>query len=360
MSTTARQPPAPHPAPGPALSDRAARLATALEEWPRRTIRLEELWTVWDGADPTSTGRAGRRADLAAVVGELADAGLVTVSGTRDRTVTPELPTRLTLPTPEPSASAATLALGTAWRPELAWAATARLTVGQVQHLRRVNSWLRDHAHERDQLPLRERSLQILGHEKTLDRLLATGLFAPDRVTLELLRTFRTHPPLPHVRVGSGRVLLVVENDNTFHSLRAVLTENPGPVGVIAWGAGGAFEASVRSVSDLPEVTCVCYFGDLDADGLRIPRNAAATAVTEGLPAVLPAVGLYRRLLATGAAQAGQPAIGGDTAADLTAWLAADDVAPHVAGLLTSGHRIPQEALTLTALQRDQTWRNDL
>ena len=315
---------------------------------------------VWDSADPTSTGRAGRRADLAAAVGELAHAGLLSVSGTRDRSAAPALPTRLTLPIPQPSASAATLARGTAWRPELAWAATARLTVGQVEHLRRVNSWLRDHGHERDRLPLRERSLDVLGHEKTLDRLLATGLFGSGRLTLGLLRTFRTHPPLPHVRVGEGSVLLVVENDNTFYSLRTVLTDNPGPVGVIAWGAGGAFEASVRSVADLPEVNRVRYFGDLDADGLRIPRNAAATALTEGLPAVLPAVGLYRRLLATGAAQAGQPIVEDDTAGDLAAWLAAGDVAQHAAGLLVSGHRIPQEALNLTALQQDLTWRYDL
>jgi hypothetical protein len=53
------------------------------------------------------------------------------------------------------------------------------------------------------------------------------------------------HPPLPSTQVGDGPVLLVVENDNTFNSIRAARTGDPGPVGHVAWGVGGAFEASV-------------------------------------------------------------------------------------------------------------------
>jgi Wadjet anti plasmid transformation system JetA-like protein len=344
------------------LTARAARLAAALEEWPRprRTVTIDELWSVWDGVEPQSAGSPTRRASLASAVQELVDTGLVTRSAAQDTSAVPPLPRRITLPVPEPSPSAALLAQRTAWRPELAWAASARLTVAQVERLRQLNTWFRDHAHETDQIPLRERSVQVLGHEKALDGLLKTGLFGPDRLSLELLRTYRTKPPLPAVRVGDGSVLLVVENDNTFHSLRSVLTSAPGPIGYIAWGAGGAFEASVRSVPDLAGVDEVRYFGDLDTDGLRIPRNAATTALAEGLPPVRPAVGLYRRLLRAEMRQSGQQRLTGEAATDLVAWLPDADLAASAARLLVHGQRIPQEALSFTQLSADTGWVTEL
>jgi hypothetical protein len=200
----------------------------------------------------------------------------------------------------------------------------------------------------------------VLGHEKALDALLPTTAFGPDRLTLDLLRTFRAHPPLPVVRVGDGPVLLVVENDDTFHSVRTALATYPGPVSHVAWGAGGAFEASVRSCGDLPGVDRVRYFGDLDAAGLRIPRNAAQTAATEGLPVVAPAHTLYRSLLASNVRQGGQPPVPAEQRAALTDWLADGSLAQQCSALLEAGVRVPQEALTLTALRSDRNWLHDL
>jgi Uncharacterized protein conserved in bacteria C-term(DUF2220) len=339
----------------PALSDRAFRLAAVLEDWPRRTVTIEELWGLWDQADPHSAASHERRSRLAAALTELTAAQLTRPSAAAADAGKPKLPRRITLPAAEPSQSAAEATRAVAWRPELAWVPSARLTVAQVEHLRRINVWLREHGHETDEIPLRERSLQVLGHEKTLDRLIRTGLFTPGRLDLALLRTFRTKPPLPVSQVGAGPVLLVVENDNTFHSLRTVLAESPGRVGLVAWGAGGAFEASVRSVPDLDQVTEIRYFGDIDADGLRIPRNAAAVAASEGLPSVRSADELYRRLIASDVRQPGQPPVEPDLALHLAGWLGAELSAP-VRDLLTSGERIPQEALTLEALCGDTSW----
>jgi hypothetical protein len=154
--------------------------------------------------------------------------------------------------------------------------------------------------------------------------------------------------------------MVVVENDNTFHSVHHVLTEEPGPVGHIAWGVGGTFEASVRSTDDLPGVKRVRYFGDLDADGLRIPRNAAATADHESLPPVLPAIGLYRALLETSVRHHGQTTTSPSQANNLAAWLADSFLVQEAASLLVSGVRIPQEALTRTALARDRSWLADM
>jgi hypothetical protein len=345
---------------GESLSPSAVRLAELLERTSSRTVTLPDLWRLWAAADSASAARHDRRAALSQALTQLAAAGLVTPSKKQDTTARPHLPARLTLRPPAPSETAAALARTIVWRPELAWVLSTRLTLGQVKQLRRVNVWLRDRGRSTDVLPLRERSLEVLGHEKAFDALLNTNVFREDRLTLEHLRTFRVHPPLPVVRVGDGPVLLVVENDDTFHSVRTVLLEEPGPVGHIAWGAGGAFEASVRSCGDLPGVERVRYFGDIDAAGMRIPRNAAVTAAREGLPPVMAAAALYGALLKRPVRQAGQTIVPKEQAAVLTSWLGEDAVAETVMTLLTSGIRVPQEALTFSALIDDPRWHADL
>ncbi len=342
------------------LSPRAVRLTTLLEGVASRTVTLRDLWGLWAAADPASAGRPDRRAGLAEVLEQLAAAGLVTPSKKQDISATPHLPVRVTLPPPSPSESSAALARSVAWRPELAWVLRARLTLGQVEQLRLVNNWLRDQGRQSDVIPLRERSLEVLGHEKALDALLTTSVFAPDRLTLDRLRTFRTHPPLAAVRVGDGPVLLVVENDNTFYSIRTAVASEPGSIGHVAWGAGGAFEASIRSAGDLPGVERVRYFGDLDVAGLRIPRNAAETAVRESLPPVIPAYDLYRALIGSPFRQGGQPVLTEEAAGGAVTWLGNVSLMLESARLLTMGVRIPQEALSLTWLSRDRSWLSSL
>lgn len=344
----------------PALTERAARLAAVLEDWPRRTLNLEELWATWDTADPASAGRPSRRADLAAALTDLVGAGAVTLSKTKDTTASPALPTRVTLPAPEPTPTAAALAAQTAWRPELDWVVDSRLTLAHVHRLRAVNLWLRDHGGGTDVMPMRERSLQIFGHEKVLDTLIATSLFAFGHLSLDLLRTFRTHPPLPSRHVGAGPVLLVVENEDTFHTLWDALMLDPGPVGHIAWGAGGAFEASVRSTGDLVGVRRTAYFGDLDAAGLRIPSAAAATATREKLPPVTPANVLYRMLLHHGRPQGGTSSVAADQSPTLTGWLADPELEHQASILLAHGHRLAQEAVTRLVLSETPTWQSQL
>jgi hypothetical protein len=141
--------------PASALSECAQRIAVRLADWPRRTLVQDELWQLLDEADPSSAGQAFRRALLASVVAELASAELV------------RLP-------------------------------SAALMDRSAQPARDV--------------PMRERSLEIFGDEKALDRLVTSVLFGPGRLSLTQLRAYRSRPPLPAMRVGEGPVLLVVEN----------------------------------------------------------------------------------------------------------------------------------------------------
>ena len=61
--------------------------------------------------------------------------------------------------------------------------------------MQRVNEWLYV---SRDELvvPARERSLEVFGDEKALDRLAGAALFGPGRLTLALLRCRRVVPRL--------------------------------------------------------------------------------------------------------------------------------------------------------------------
>lgn len=344
------------------LSPRTGRLADLLAQIARKTVTLNDLYEFWAQADPQGAGRPDRRAALRDALDELSQAGVVELSRSLDKSQAPYLPTRLTLLHRQPrSVLGGGGVSDTVWRPELAWVYQARLAPQHLPLLKQVNVWLRDHGHEDDHLPLRERSLEIFGHEKVLDQILNTTLFTTDRLTLPLLRTFRTSPPLAGERLGEGPVLLVIENDNTYYSARVVLQglpTGPEPVGHIAWGVGAGFEASVRSTSTLPGIDRVRYFGDIDAAGLRIPTSASITASREGLPPVLPAVELYRRLLDTGRRQGGQPTVAVGRARELAGWLTDPSLVDEVVHLLVEGTRVPQEALSQTKFRADPGWHD--
>jgi hypothetical protein len=157
---------------------------------------------------------------------------------------------------------------------------------------------------------------------------------------------------------GKGDLLLVIENSDTFDSILAVLRDRDGHrVGLVAWGAG--------TVSRLPfcppalPVAEVCYFGDLDENGLRVPSNAAALAENEGLPTIRPASGLYSAMLRLGIPQSGQRKVSTEAATHLASWLDQDHQGTAIR-VLTSGDRIAQEVIGLAHLTRNEDWLCDL
>lgn len=338
------------------LSGRAAGVADRLAAWRRGRVTLAELWRVLDEVDPASRADARRRVLLAAVLDELAHAGLLRLPSGRsyDQTETPHLPRFVTLSRSDTSPAPARTVV---WHPALSWVPDARLTAAQQDILERLNDWLHTH---RDPLvvPLRERSLDIFGHEKTLDRLVPTNLFGPGRLTLDLLRTRRALVRFTTEPVGDGDDLLVVENSDTFDSLVHALRDHAGRhrFRLVGWGAGTAFEASVLSVAKIePPVRAVAYFGDLDEKGLRIPANAAVLAAAEGLPPVRPAAGLYDALFSLAAPQSGQRKTSPAAAADVTAWLSPRHRHPAMAHL-AAGNRLAQEAVGLHYLLNHDRW----
>lgn len=341
------------------LSARARRMADSLATWPRRRVQLAELWKLLEQIDPSSRMDVRRRRILAELITELAAANVAGLPATRsyDSSEIPALPRFLTLPRSHPAPEPGKVVI---WHPSLAWAPQAGLTRQQMHTAEQVNQWLHD---SRDHLvvPSRERSLEVFGDEKALDKLAGTALFGPGRLSLELLRCRRVVPRLHCEPAGNGDLLLVVENSDTFDSLLTGLRDRGGHrVRLVGWGAGTGFEASVLSIARLDgPITEVRYFGDLDENGLRVPLNAAALAATVGLPPVRPASGLYGVLLRRGAGQPGQRVLSSEAATGLANWLGPDH-REQAARLLVTGERLAQEAVGLSYLSQHDDWLEDL
>jgi hypothetical protein len=341
------------------LSLRAQRMADRLADWPRRRIQLAELWELLDQIDPSSRLHVRRRRILSELITELAAAGIAGLPAARswDRLEIPALPRFLTLlrDTPPPKPPQAVV-----WHPSLAWAPQASLTRSQMHTVEQVNHWLH-HSRDSDVVPSRERSLEVFGDEKALDRLVGTALFGPGRLNLGLLRCRRIAPRLHCEPASDGDVLLVVENSDTFDSVLTVLRDRDDHrVTLVGWGAGTGFEASILSVALMDRmITEIRYFGDLDENGLRVPANAAALAASADLPPVRPATGLYGVLFRRGTPQPGRRRLPTESAADLARWLGAEHHA-QAARLLLSGERLAQEAVGLSYLSRHDDWLEDL
>jgi hypothetical protein len=337
------------------LAPRAHRFAERVCQWPLARVPLLDLWGMLDKADPASATDSRRRTILADLLKELSRVGLIKLPSPKsyDRTERPHLPKFVTVVRPAP---ASPVRQETVWHPELAWVPGARLIPSQLDQLVTINRWM---FRERDELvvPLRERSLEIFGDEKALDQLLLTSLFAADRLSLHALRARRAVPRMLTRTVGDGDLVLVVENSDTFDSLVQTLRERPGRVGVVGWGAGTGFEASILSLEDLDRpVSAIRYFGDLDKVGLRIPANASELAVRSGLPPVLPAFELYDALLHVGRPQPGQPKLTGPATRHLVRWLEPIH-RDRVSQLLDAGQRLAQEAVGLRYLLDHDDWQ---
>ncbi|MFE6160012.1 Wadjet anti-phage system protein JetD domain-containing protein [Streptomyces sp. NPDC056486] len=340
------------------LSPAAAQLSAALQARADRvTVSRATLIAAFHAALPGAANGEKARSTLATLLYEIAEHGIIGLPTSRAKwdAGRPALPEQVRIPSAPPVRSSPRQQVS--WRPELDWAYKTRLTASQTQDLRAFNRWFRDTHSRPDRraaLPLRERSYEIFRNEKRLDMLITGALFAPGRLTLEQLATYREPPPLAHRRLGNGDTMLVVENSDTYATLRDLLKPAPGRIRYIAFGSGRAFEASVEHITELPDIHRIVYYGDLDAEGIAIPARASINGAQHGLPAIEPAAALYRLLLAH------EPTAGDNIASErahsLTAWLPEEHrLAAHA--LLTKGQRLAQEATNRNELSIAPDWR---
>jgi hypothetical protein len=338
-------------------------LAERLGELTGKRVMVEVLLDHAHMIDPGLVGDPAGSARFRAALDELLAGGLLTFpsDGSRtgwDRRVNPALPRWVMRRAPAPPIRERPRPR--VWPHVLEHAGRLATREDEYLLLERVATWLRDNP-EPVQAPVQERSLELFGDEKALDRYAKTRLFTSRALSLELLACYQ--PPLPfasqHIP-GQGRTaLLVVENLATYTSFITVLRglpERERPDIHIAWGHGGEFNRSVRSVPLLaPAPATLYYFGDLDVAGIDTAVKAAAAVADLGLPPLLPALGCYTYLLA-GKDAWRRPDVSnsgsGSGYSSLCAWFP-ERFHPELRKLFQARERIPQERLGSRELHED-------
>ena len=270
-----------------------------------------------------------------------------------DRSSLPPLPRWLRLLREEAPNGETTDLRAFPWAPELRFLANTRATV-RHDDLLKLQKFFANGGRDQKPIPLKERSLQIFGDEKRLDALFrGSSLFADGRLTLEQLRCFSVAEPLAWERgPASEAPLMVIENAATWHSYCRWNREH-GFFSAVVYGSGNQFMHSVAYIEEILRAVGgrrrVLYFGDLDPQGLRIPRLANAKAVELGLPAVEPDVWFYRRLLELGLEKATRATEPLECPSQDLAWLG--DIADTAAALFAQQRWLPQEHLGWDVLQ---------
>ncbi len=270
----------------------------------RRRLKRVDIWRAFQGAHPIEAAGVDARERLVARLSALAAAGqlkLPAETGSNwDRSAQPAFPEWVLLPQ-APQLSPSFDAKAVPWAPELAFV----LSLPKVDHggaLLSIQKFLSSGGRSRQLVPMRERSVQLFGDEKRLERLVRTPLFGEGRLTLKVLRCFSMAPPLAFEKGPEGseqRPVLVVENHHTWWSF-CQWNAREGEYAAVAYGAGSAFG---RQAVEFLSERCrewgspfVLYFGDLDREGLEIPLRAAEYAERHSLQ-ILPATRWYARLL---------------------------------------------------------------
>lgn len=339
------------------IANLATRFAEAVlaDVGPRKRVALSELDDTFDRVAPEWRHQTARRRRLADAIAEAASVGVWTPSVKIDSSEQPPLPAFVTVSDRRVIPQGARVR-ERVWRPELAWVGAEPLTEAEEVELLAVQAWLRIRPYDWVLVPHRERSLQLFGDEKALDRLARGRLFEPGRLSYELLRCVFVPPPIARVRASDAPTCLVLENSATYATLAAYCTNhNVDRIGILAYGAGRAFVQSVASLRDDlgAPLEKIMYFGDLDADGLAIPIGAIEAATNAGLPVPEPAVELYNLLLDIGVPQPARRAVSEEVADELVAWLPAQ-LREQAAKLLSSGERLAQEAVGREILDERQ------
>lgn len=335
------------------VSHSAERFLSELGSRRRRRVPLRELQLTLVRAEPVMATSPDRRRRLAELLRELEAAGEVSVPMQwSDRSERPPLPSYATVNGERPAPWRARRGADFPWLRELAWAAGLQLSDEDFDLLKRVNRFLRDGGAHHEVVHIRERSLELLGDDKALERRLGHVIFGPDRLSLELLRCGKAAPPFYWERTGTGPDLLILENHPAFWSLRQAMPGDAN-VGRVAYGGGDLFKASVFHIAALePRPGRVLYFGDIDQKGLEIAIAATAITRREGLPEVEPAEPLYRLLVRNPIIQATAERVTAEKAANLALFLP-EPLRPQVVEALVAGQRIVQENLGLERLRSE-------
>ncbi|WP_030721137.1 hypothetical protein [Streptomyces sp. NRRL F-2580] len=271
-----------------------------------KRVGFDLLAQAADAGDSSLPTSPLRRRILAGAAAQLAGLGTVRLpaAGGRgwDHSAEPPLPLWVDRLTP---LRARTQRPGPrAWVEPLSFATHLPLSQADLELLSPINDHLRDHPDAKP-VPIPERSYELYGDEKRLARITSHRLVTAGLLSISgHLRAFPSPAPLATYELGPAPWMLIVENSAAFTSLRRVLNRWPrrDEVGWLAYGGGDHLVASLTTCLDAFEerdhyIEDLLLYTDLDLDGLECAQLTAERAREVGLPPLVPAVGLYDRLL---------------------------------------------------------------
>lgn len=335
------------------------RLLGAIRErvGERRHISINEVWAAYREVIRGSTGQLDARVELAALLALLAEAQELSLPKTRwEAHVEPPLPLFIRLreqPKQRPSFPDPKTIL---WPPELEFAVELG-PCRQIEELLAIKRFLSEDGRARRSVPVRERSLELFGDEKRLEKLAKGSLFRDGRCSCELLRCHPVSAPLVYQAgpTGSHGVVLVVENLHTYASFREWNTKACA-YAAIAYGAGNGFATTARDlprICELVGATRIEYFGDVDARGLVMPLLAARTlSECDDHLRIEPATRWYEQLFAIGKSGDARRVPISELHTQAIEWLP-EHLRDHVRELFNDGGRLAQEAVGTDLLASD-------
>lgn len=228
---------------------------------------------------------------------------------------------------------------------------------------------------EENRISLNERSFQIWGQEKFLQRGQGKTVLKHCGVSMGRLNIYETSEPLSYYSASREipQTILIIENKDTFYSMRKFLIENPGmaimgqPVRTLVYGAG---KGILRSVDDFR--FCVepymnhrsnqyLYFGDLDYEGIGIYERLAE--LFEADHEILPFAEAYDKMLEKAVLCEKQQIELPDTKEGQNRSLSGrffscfpEEKVQEMKSILECERYIPQEILNITDLMTDTTF----
>jgi hypothetical protein len=262
---------------------------------------LAEMWQVISRVMTLPDG--GQRDALKSVLDELRENGLVEFpksSKLCDRSALPHLPAWVNKPQPMKQVAEVSRVI---WAPELAF--LAEQIIREDSPWVDVDAWLKKYRGKELTLkPVRERSLDIFGDEKALDRLTVLTPFKQGQISLTTFGCFYVPEPIPWKPGPPGSMEfsgLCVENATTYDTLCRFNSE-AGFWAFVAYGRGNNFvsmtDGLVAVVKEYGHDR-VQYFGDVDHEGIEIVARAEKKLNEAGVSICLDHR-LYRLLLSVG------------------------------------------------------------
>lgn len=341
------------------LRSASERFVAELKLHARRRVPLPQIRLAYTLACPELAERADGRRYLKALLLTAVEQGVCRLprkATSRDRPDEDGLPLFIILNRPTRAPPVVTHR-GYAWHPMLAFAVEER-SARRLECLKMINEWLKRNPDLETRVPIKERSLEIFGNEKKLDRLRCgrESLFG-GRLTLAKLACRICPLPLPFEMgpaSAQGRPVLVVENHDTWFSFCAWNQEN-AQYACVAYAGGGHRKGLAYDEGFLDELlqrahsSELCYFGDVDPAGLSIAAGIARIRADRNVVPLTPATTLYQWVMEHGLRRPMRSRQ--QSAVEDILWLP-DPFRSPVEELFRAGLRIPQESLGTIALRR--------